>query len=67
MTGLVRAGCYCIGVTRSVGIPDPRPPILGIAGDSLVVLGVHIAARRPKTGESTGIAIPIVSISDAAR
>jgi len=24
MTGLVRAGCYCIGVTRSVGIPDPR-------------------------------------------
>ena len=42
-------------------------PILGIAGDALVVLGVHIATRRPETGESIGIAIPIDSVSDTAR
>ena len=46
---------------------DSGSPILGIAGDALVVLGVHVATRRPKSGESTGIAIPIDSVSDVAR
>lgn len=46
---------------------DSGSPILGIAGDDLVVLGVHIATRRPKEGESTGIAIPVDSIPRAAR
>jgi len=46
---------------------DSGSPILGISDDVLVVLGVHVATRRPKSGESTGIAIPVDSISDAAR
>ncbi|MDG2269460.1 MAG: hypothetical protein P8M28_03480 [Alphaproteobacteria bacterium] len=46
---------------------DSVSPILGIAGDTLVVIGVHIATRRYKKGESTGIAIPIDSVSEATR
>lgn len=46
---------------------DSGSPILGIAGEALVVLGVHVATRRPKSGESTGIAIPIDSVSDVVR
>ncbi|MBT5569759.1 MAG: trypsin-like serine protease [Alphaproteobacteria bacterium] len=46
---------------------DSGSPILGIAGDELVVLGVHIATRRYKEGESTGIAIPVDSVSAASR
>lgn len=46
---------------------DSGSPILGIAGDALVVLGVHIATRRYQDRESIGIAIPIDSVSDAAR
>jgi protease YdgD len=46
---------------------DSGSPILGIVADKLVVLGVHIATRRPKEGESTGIAIPVDSISREAR
>lgn len=43
---------------------DSGSPILGIAGDVFVILGVHVATGRPKTGESIGIAIPIDSVSD---
>ncbi len=43
---------------------DSGSPILGIAGDALVVLGVHVATGRPKSGDSVGIAIPIDSIAD---
>jgi protease YdgD len=46
---------------------DSGSPILGIAGDALVVLRVHVATRRPETGESTGIAIPVSSVFDASR
>lgn len=46
---------------------DSGSPILGIAGDELVVLGIHIATRRPKEGESTGIAIPVDSVSGRTR
>jgi protease YdgD len=46
---------------------DSGSPILGIAGDALVILGVHVATGRPKTGESIGIAIPIDSVSDSLR
>jgi len=46
---------------------DSGSPILGIAGDTLVVLGVHIATRRYKKGESTDIAISIDSVSVATR
>lgn len=46
---------------------DSGSPILGIAGDSLVVLGVHVATSRPKSGETTGIAIPVDSISGTRR
>ncbi|MBO6782976.1 MAG: trypsin-like serine protease [Alphaproteobacteria bacterium] len=43
---------------------DSGSPILGIAGDALVVLGVHVATGRPRSGDSVGIAIPIDSIAD---
>lgn len=43
---------------------DSGSPILGITDDALVVLGVHIATGRPKSGESIGIAIPVDSVSD---
>ena len=46
---------------------DSGSPILGISGDELVVLGVHIATRRPRTGESTGIAIPVDSVVTGGR
>ena len=46
---------------------DSGSPILGIAGDDAGCSGVHIATRRYKKGESTGIAIPLDSVSDATR
>ena len=46
---------------------DSGSPILGITDEGLVVLGVHVATGRPRSGESTGIAIPIDSISGASR
>lgn len=46
---------------------DSGSPILGITDEALVVLGIHVATRRPKSGESTGIAIPVDSVAGSPR
>lgn len=45
---------------------DSGSPILGLSGETLVVLGVHVATVRRREGESLGIAIPIDSVAEGA-
>ena len=58
-TGLLFHGCDAVS-------GDSGSPILGLSGDVLVVLGVHVAKAPRPGGDSLGIAIPIDSFADGA-
>ena len=57
-TGLMFHGCDAVS-------GDSGSPILGLSGDALVVLGVHIATVRRENRESLGIAIPIDPVAES--
>lgn len=57
--GLLFHGCDAVS-------GDSGSPILGLSGDALVVLGVHVATAPRRGGESLGIAIPIDSVAEGA-
>jgi protease YdgD len=57
-TGLMFHGCDAVS-------GDSGSPILGLSGDALVVLGVHVATVRRENRESLGIAIPIDPVAEA--
>ena len=58
-TGLMFYGCDAVS-------GDSGSPILGLSGDALVVLGVHVATARRENRESLGFAIPIDPVAEAA-
>jgi protease YdgD len=55
--GLLFHGCDAVS-------GDSGSPILGFAGDALVVLGVHVATAPRGDKDSLGIAIPIDSVAE---
>lgn len=58
-SGLMFHGCDAVS-------GDSGSPILGLSGDALVVMGVHVATARRENRESLGIAIPIDSVAESA-
>ena len=57
--GLLFLGCDAVS-------SGPGSLILGISGEALVVLGVHVATAPRGDKESMGIAIPINSVAEGA-